>query len=254
MLMLMIWLLAFIFIFGICFGSFLNVLIYRLPHSLPLTGRSFCPKCKKKIIWYDNIPLISYVLLKGQCRQCHSPISWRYPVVELMTGILFLGVWVKFGDLGILGILGSWVIVSALVVVFFIDLDHQIIPDQVLFPALATAFLISLSLNILVSSLLTAIVAGLFFLALHLLTKGRGMGMGDVNLSFLIGLVLGFPKAVFAFYLAFLTGAFVGVILIVARRKKFGQPMAFGPFLVAAGLIFLFWGDRISQWLTAHFF
>ena len=252
----------FIFILGLCVGSFLNVLIYRLPRSLPLTGRSFCPKCKKKISWHDNVPLLSFLLLKGRCRACHSHISVQYPVVELVTGVLFIWVWwwVK-GWCGetlncYIVILLYCYIVASLVVIFFIDLKHQIIPDQIIYPAVFISFLYQITnYQLLITNyLITAFVAAFFFLLLHLLTRGRGMGFGDVKLAFLIGLVLGFPKAILAFYLAFLTGAFVGVILILAGKKKFGQHIAFGPYLAASTIITLFWGEQILKWITARFF
>ena len=127
---------------GLLIGSFLNVLIYRLPRGLSFTkGRSFCPKCKKQINFSDNIPLMSFVLLKGRCRFCHSSISWRYPVVELTTGVLFvLAAQNKLGRLGELRLLGvgdfllTILLFSGLIVIFFIDLEHQIIPDEIIFP------------------------------------------------------------------------------------------------------------------------
>lgn len=242
----------FIFIFGLCIGSFLNVLIYRLPRSLSIGGRSFCPHCKEKINWYDNIPLLSFVLLKGKCRHCHSPIGWRYPIVEILTGFLFLGVIGGIRETGVIGVLGYLVIVSAMVAVFFIDLEHQIIPDELIFLSVIVFFISNYQLAI--NNFFVAVITGLFFLALHVFTKGQGMGMGDVKLAFLMGLVLGFPGIVFALYLAFLTGAIIGIILIIIGKKRFGQQIAFGPYLVAANLVFIFFKDQINQWLTAYIF
>ena len=245
-----------VFVLGLCIGSFLNVLIYRLPRSLTLGGRSFCPKCKKQIAWYDNIPLVSFILLRGKCRKCQFPISLKYPVVELLTGVLFIGVIGGIRVIGAIGVLGYFAIVSAMIAILFIDLEHQIIPDELIaigvFGALGV-FLPS-HLSLLTSNLLSAAGASLFFLFLHLITKGKGMGLGDVKLVFLMGLVLGFPKIIGSLYLAFLTGAIVGVILILTKKKRFGEHLPFGPFLVGSFLTFLFWGDRIIQWLTYHFF
>jgi leader peptidase (prepilin peptidase)/N-methyltransferase len=251
--------LIFIFIFGLCVGSFLNVLIYRLPRFLsPLEGRSYCPKCKKKILWHDNIPLLSFILLKGKCRFCRSPISFQYPLVEFITGVLFVLVviflppkqdyWViGLLDDWIIGLLVYWVIISALVVIFFTDLLHQIIPDQVVYPAILISLLYAIRYT--PYAIPASLGAGTLFLLLNLVTRGKGMGLGDVKLAGLMGLVLGFPKIVIALYLAFLTGALVGVILILLGRKRFGEHLAFGPFLAGATWISLFWGEVIWRWL-----
>lgn len=235
---------AFVFIFGLLVGSFLNVLIYRLPKNINfIKGRSFCPKCKAKINWYDNIPLFSFILLGGKCRRCKSPISWRYPIVELVTGLLFF-----LSYLNRLSIL-NYILFSGLIVIFFIDLEHQIIPDEILLP-LIVLFLIKLFflLNtkyLILNTLSSAIGSFLFLLTIYLVTKGKGMGFGDVKLAFLMGLVLGFPKIIVAFYLAFLTGAFIGVILILGRKAKLKQKIAFGPFLSFSTLIAILWGEKI---------
>jgi len=258
--------LFFIFILGLSTGSFLNVLIYRLPRSLKLTGRSFCPKCKKKIFWYDNIPVLSFLLLRGKCRHCHSPISKYYPVVELLTGVLFLITAILlFGqeirdmryEIRFFFLLTYHLfLISSLIVVFFTDLRHRIIPDQLIYPTIIIAFIFqAYSLRSTVySCLLAAFGAGLFFLLLHLITRGKGMGFGDVKLAFLMGLVLGPLRVILALYLAFLTGAFTGVILILAKKKKFGEQIPFGPFLVGSTIVALFWGQEIVEWLTAHLF
>ena len=263
-----------VFIFGVCIGSFLNVLIYRLPRSLKVTGRSFCPKCKKKIRWYDNVPLLSFLLLKSKCRWCHSPISWRYPLVELLTGALFLLTVILLPKpiinyqlsiaqqqapliINYLLLLAYYLfLISSLIVIFFIDLKHRIIPDLTVYPTILIVFLFQITNNqlIVTNYLLSACGAGLFFLILHLITKGKGMGFGDVKLAFLMGLILGPAKVIFAFYLAFLTGALTGVILILAKKKKFGEQIPFGPFLSGATIIALFWGEAIVRWLTAHLF
>ncbi|MFZ5366299.1 MAG: prepilin peptidase [Patescibacteria group bacterium] len=265
--MLQVIILVFIFILGLCVGSFLNVLIYRLPHSLPITGRSKCPKCKKKILWYDNIPLLSFAFLRGKCRFCHSPISGYYPVVELLTGCLFISAAIflpeqniKYQILNIkyfLVLSYYLVIISTLIVLFFTDLRFQIIPDRVIYPTAAIVLAFSLITNYqlpITNYFLSALGAGSFFLLLHFLTRRKGMGMGDVKLGFLMGLVLGFPKIILALYLAFLTGAFIGVILILGKKKRFGEHIPFGPFLTSATFVSLFWGDEILKWFTARFF
>jgi len=243
---------------GLGIGSFLNVVIYRLPRGLSVVwGRSFCPKCRRKIAWFDNVPLLSFAWLRGHCRYCHSPISWRYPVVELLTGTLFVLGATCLGNLSNLGYLGiaevglTWVLFSALIAIFFIDLEQQIIPDEILLPViflflLSKIFVPHLTTHyLLLTTLLPAVGAALFLFLIRVVTRGRGMGLGDVKLAFLMGLVLGFPKIIIAFYLAFLTGAIVGVILILVKKARFGQKIAFGPFLAAAIIITVLWGEKI---------
>lgn len=237
-----------IFIAGCCVGSFLNVLIYRIPADLSISGRSFCPKCKKKISWRENIPLVSFFLLHKRCKNCHSPISWQYPIVELITGILFvLTVFLisnnstieQFNNL--IPIIYYLFIVSCLVVIFFTDLKYGIIPDKITYPAIIISFifLISQYPNILISNLLSGVAASLFLLMLHLITRGRGMGFGDVKLALLMGIFLGSPGILISLYASFLTGAVVSLILILAGLKRFGQTIPFGPFLVLGTLIAL---------------
>jgi len=228
---------------GLVIGSFLNVVVYRLPRGLGFVrGRSFCPKCKHKINWFDNVPVISFLILKGRCRFCGRKISWRYPLIELLAGALFY-----LSYLSHLSFL-SYLLICGLVVIFFVDLEHQIIPDEIVIPlsVLFLGYRLLTNIQYLISNfLITGIVSFLFLYLIHLLTKGKGMGLGDVKLAFLMGLVLGFPKIVVAFYLAFLTGAFVGVILILLSRAKLKQKIAFGPFLVFGTIFSLLWGEKI---------
>jgi leader peptidase (prepilin peptidase) / N-methyltransferase len=257
-----------IFILGLCFGSFINVLIYRLPLDLSLSGRSYCPKCKKKISWYDNIPLISFLLLKGKCRQCRSPISLQYPLIELLTGLLFVTTFFLLTNFGLdlrfqiydlrfwATIIYSFWIISAFLAIFIIDLKHQIIPDQLIYSSLLVVsfFEIINHQSLIINYLLSATLASLFFYFLYKITKEKGMGFGDVKLVFLMGLILGYPNIILALYLAFLTGAIIGVILILARIKSLKQPIAFGPFLSLATIVSYFFGTEILKWITALIF
>lgn len=265
-----------LFFLGLAFGSFLNVLIYRLANSLRLTGRSICPHCKKQITWHDNIPLLSFILLRGKCRRCHSSISWQYPVVELLTGTLFVLVFlflpsesIKYpfgpssGQGQVLSIkyllsLGYYLlIVSSLVAIFFIDFKHGIIPDRIIYPTVTISFsyLILSTKYLILNHFLSALGAFLFFFLLVFITKGKGMGMGDVKLAFLMGLFLGFPKIVIALYVAFLTGAAISLILVLWGKKKFfGGTIPFGPFLVFGAFVAFFAGGEllrlVSPWLS----
>lgn len=238
-----------LFLLGLVVGSFLNVLIYRLPKNLIISGRSFCPSCKRKIPWQDNIPVLSFVMLGGKCRNCHSPISLRYPIAELSTGVLFVLTVFLLPDLNpksqilnpkyLILVFYHLFIVSSLIVVFFTDLKYGIIPDKIVFPAIAVTFLyLILNTSYLIQNhIFSAIGSFLFFLFLFLVTRGRGMGLGDVKLAILLGLVLGFSKIVVALYIAFLTGAAVSVILVLVGKKRFGQTIAFGPFLILGTIV-----------------
>lgn len=253
-----------VFVLGFIVGSFLNVLVYRLPKDLSIFGRSFCPHCKKPIRWHDNIPLLSFVLLRGKCRHCGFSISLQYPIVEAVTGVLFVLVFLLLGiknqELRIMDLvtLGYYLfIISALIAIFFADLRYGIIPDKVVYPTIAISllFLISQYPNILISNLLSALAAFLFFFFLFLITRGRGMGMGDVKLVFLMGLFLGFPKIAVALYIAFLTGAAISLILVLWGKKKFsGGTVPFGPFLVFGTLLAFFFGEKLLRlglrWLS----
>lgn len=231
-----------LFLLGLCFGSFINCLVYRLNHQVSiLKGRSFCPKCKKPIVWYDNIPVLSFVRLGGRCRWCHSPISWQYPIVELTSAILTLAtfwltnrIFINY-QLSIINLLFTY----CLLAIFISDLIYMTIPDEVVI------FGVIVSLIFLISNLVSAAGAALFFYLLYLITKGKGMGFGDVKLALLMGLILGWPKIILALYLAFISGALVGVTLILTKRKKFGQVIPFGPFLALNTWITLLFGDRI---------
>jgi leader peptidase (prepilin peptidase) / N-methyltransferase len=253
--------LVFIFILGLFIGSFLNVLADRLPRGeTVIRGRSHCEVCKKELAWYDLIPLLSFVFLKGRCRYCHTRLSLFYSVVELTTGVLFVSIYIfltkdsiMYQVLSIKYVLDLFYylfIVSSLIVVFFADLKYGIIPDKIVFPAVFVSFLyIILNTSYLILPyLLSAIAACLFFLLLFFGTKGRGMGFGDVKFAFFMGLVLGYPNIIVGLYIAFLTGAIVGCILILWRKKKLkGASIPFGPFLVLGTILAMFGGDFILQ-------
>ena len=270
--------LFFLLILGISIGSFLNVLIDRIPQGKsPFKGRSYCDKCKKTLKWYDLIPLISYLYLKGKCRYCRAHISLYYPLVELVTGAMFIVTFAYIYHLPLtidrFSIFNSQFsiffyylfILSSFIVIFFTDLKYGIIPDKILYPAAVISTIYNLSFTIyspivnhqssIINNIFSGAGAFLFFLALYLVTKGKGMGFGDVKLAFLIGIVLGFPKILAALYLAFLTGAICGIILIIWRKKKLkGGTIPFGPFLIIGTVLSLFFGEKIlrlaSLWLS----
>lgn len=237
----------FIFLLGFIFGSFVNVLIYRLPIRKPITGRSLCPNCQKQIAWFDNVPLLSFILLRGKCRNCSKKISIRYPLIELLTAIGFLLIYLLFKGQSVFEIGYLLFVFVLLLPIFVIDLIHQIVPDELVFCGVALVFLFLLlsDSQSIFSSLFASFVSASFILSIHLITKGKGMGLGDVKLALFLGVFLGVSKIIPWFYLSFLTGALVGIILILVRKAKFGKPIAFGPFLILGLIGAYFWGDKL---------
>ena len=267
----MIILLASIFLLGLAVGSFLNVVIYRTLHGeSPFEGRSRCPHCHRTIRAVDNIPLLSYLLLGGRCRSCRAYISWSYPVVELLTGVLF--VWWFVAGSAIFRLTQYpfvhlqplfWLVVGLLlVVVFFTDLLYGVIPDVIVwilgFSALLYRVLLTMGGIMQPADFWYSLVSGVgvlaFFLGLIAITRGRGMGMGDAKLAFVLGLVLGWPRIVVAIFLSFSLGALVALLLLAIGKKRFGQTLPFGPFLVVGTAIALVWGGQLwSSYLTLLF-
>ena len=224
----------FVFILGLCFGSFVNVLVYRLPRYITLLGRSFCPKCRKRIAWFDNIPLLSFVLLRCRCRYCLKKISWQYPLVELVTALIFV---LGFKLLAFSNFLFFALLTPIFLAIFLIDLKFQTIPDELTFCGILIAFLFSLFFlgqNGFYSRILAGFIASTFLLLLHLFTHCRGMGLGDVKFAVFGGMVTGLDKLLIWLSTAFLTGAAVGLILILAKKAKLKTKIAFGPFLIFA--------------------
>lgn len=238
-----------VFLFGITVGSFLGVLIDRIPYGESVVeGRSRCDHCKKPLAWFDLIPLLSFFLLKGKCRYCKTKLSWFYPSIELVTGVVFVLTFLSVPGLSLF----HFLIVSSLIVIFFTDLKHGIIPDLIVFPAIVVSFLYIIhntSYSIL-PYVISAFGALLLFLFLTMVTRGRGMGLGDVKFAFLMGLLLGFPSITFAIYLAFLTGGMLSLILLVWGKKKFGQTIPFGPFLAASTLVFFLFGHQAQRLIS----
>ena len=256
----MIGLLVLIFMLGIAFGSFFNVIIDRVPREESfLKGRSHCDFCKHSLAWYDLIPLLSFILLQGKCRYCKKFIGFKYPLVEITTGFFFvlllfpLGQHILFGRIAVFEVLRAVFSVSffsAFIIIFYTDLWYGIIPDVVLFPAttLAVIFILLQQPNHIISHILSAIAAMGFFLAFFLGTKGKGMGFGDVKLAFFLGILLGWPGTFLAIYAAFLTGAVAALILILWGKKRFfGSTIPFGPFLILGAVISWFWAPFLWE-------
>ncbi len=267
----MVFILFFLFIIGLAIGSFLNVLIYRSIHDeSPVGGRSKCPYCHKQIAWYDNIPLLSFLILRGKCRKCKKPISWQYPVVELITGLLF--VWWYLGGFFLWQVFQLqnfplvviqpifWLLVGILLlVIFFTDLRYMIIPDYAVGSLFGLALLYRITLVLFESmqvkdfmlGLLGMVLAGTFFFCLWYFTKGKGMGFGDVKFSLPMALLVGWPNIFVTVMLSFVLGAIVAVIFLSFGKKTLKQTIPFGPFLVISTFISLVYGDVLLQWYLA---
>ena len=243
----------YIFLLGTLIGSFLNVCIYRIPRKKSIVlPRSTCPHCNNRIRPWDNIPILSYILLGGKCRFCKQPISLRYPMVEFLTGFLF---WLTLHTFGFTPVAFSYLIfLSALIVMAFIDIEHQIIPDVISLPGIVGGLLLAwltLPLSVL-QSLIGALVGGgviylVGFLSLAVLGK-EGMGGGDIKLMAMIGTFLGWKNTLLTIFLGSVTGSLIGVSLILFKKKKRDDYIPFGPFLVLGAIVSLFLGNRIINW------
>ena len=242
----------FAFVFGSIIGSFLNVCILRLPEKKSLLfPASHCPHCRKPIRFYDNIPLISFLVLRGRCRFCGQPISPQYFMVELLTALLSLFLFFSYS---LIEYFIYFAFFSSLVVVTFIDLKHQIIPDVISLPGIGAGFLASFVLPRItcLDSLLGIALGGgiLYLIALgyYLITKTEGMGMGDVKLLAMIGAFLGGKGVVITIFLSAFLGAMVGVAMMVIKGKNRKYAIPYGPFLSIGALLSLLWGDVLLVW------
>ena len=242
---------------GLITGSFLEAFTYRIPREINVSkGRSKCVKCKKTISWYDNIPLLSFLILKGKCRNCHKPISIRCPAIEIGTAILFVIIYINQNIIinniawlpnNFYSLLYLLFLAILLIAIFIIDLEHQIIPDFLVFIGLLITLLLMLFFNseLIYVHLFAGASAALALLFLNLITLGKGMGLGDVKFALFAGTVLGFPLILLWLLMAFIIGAVIGVLLIITRFASLRDKIAFGPFLVISFLIVLLTGEYL---------
>jgi prepilin signal peptidase PulO-like enzyme (type II secretory pathway) len=246
------------FIYGICIGSFLNVLIWRLPREETIKGRSQCPKCNHQLSWYDLVPVLSYAVQGGQCRYCRAKISPRYAIIEIITGLLFaLMLWNSFPLE--LNNIAAWLVIARValvtvicIVVFVVDLEHYLILDRVVYPGIALMLtliiiqsLVANNFGILASGLLAAFLAFAVFWTLWFLSRGRWMGFGDVKFVGFMGLALGLPGIFVALFLSFTIGAVIGLLLIAFGGKEMGSKIPFGTFLSFATVLTMFYGTAL---------
>ena len=267
-----------VFIFCLILGSFINVVIFRLPkilffnwnkdcnefltlhkNSIPqkqvslIFPGSFCPKCKTKIKWYDNIPLISFLMIKGKCRKCAQAISWRYPLIELMCALLCTICAIKFGFS--MQLLLAIVFTLAIVANSAIDVEHQILADEITLPLLWLGLIANYYQlfcpfeQAFFGAIFGYLVLWSVYWIFKLLTKKEGMGYGDFKLLAMIGAWLGWKVLPIVILFSSLLGAIVGIVLILIKKHHRSSPIPFGPFLALAGWIGLIWGEPILQFL-----
>lgn len=235
----------FAFLLGACAGSFLNVCIYRLPRNESVVYRpSHCPACSSKLGMPDLVPILSYILLRGRCRSCGIRISPQYPLVELVTGLLFLAAYVTWGLSWHTA--SMWVFLAVLVSISMVDVLHRIIPDQILITGTVLGLPLALltSVNHLINGIIGFFAAGLFLLAIAFISRG-GMGGGDIKLSAVMGLFLGWQGIIAALFLSFLIGGLAGIFLLVSGLKNRKDAIPFGPYLALGGLSAAFFGQQI---------
>lgn len=244
----------FVFVIGLCFGSFINALVYRLKYKQSIIkGRSKCPNCQKELGLLELVPIISFVIQKGRCTGCKENISWQYPLVELLSGLLFVIIYLVI----LPETLEEWIITVGyaffsifLIAIFTYDFKYYLIPDVIVIPGIVLAIIFSLiSYNITIwKSFLGAAIAGGFFLFLVLVSKEKWMGWGDVKLGLFIGALLGWPLILLGLLMSFVLGAAVGIGLIIFKKKNMKSALPFGTFLTLSAVLVLLWGNRVLDW------
>lgn len=255
------WTAALVFFIGLCVGSFANVCIYRLPRNKSIVRpRSSCPVCNTPIKPWHNIPLLSFIILRGKCAYCGARISWRYPLIELLGGLLFLLAYFKlfYGQNNLYFFVVALYLSSAFLIIFFIDLEHKIIPDSIslsgIVIGIGVSFLPGTPLNWLQSLIGAVVGGGAFLLIAELgdrLFKKESMGGGDIKLAAMMGAFVGWKGILLIMALGSFLGALIGgSMLLLARDKEAARTIPFGPYLVTAGLIVFYWGnDLINAYL-----
>ncbi len=240
----------FVFLAGTCIGSFLNVCIYRIPAGLSVAyPPSSCPLCEASIRWYDNIPVVSYILLRGRCRGCTAPIAIRYPLVEMLTGLAAWCVFAKHGPTA--ATLTYFVFIAVLIVITFIDIDHQIIPDILSLPGIPLFLAAGLwTTPITWSEALIGITVGggsllLVALIYRQLTGKDGMGMGDVKLLAMIGALIGWQGVCFTIFFSSVVGSLAGLLLMMKSGGNLKTRLPFGPFLAMGAVAYVFYGPEL---------
>jgi leader peptidase (prepilin peptidase)/N-methyltransferase len=244
-----------IFVFGTIIASFLNVCIYRIPRKESIIyPSSHCPHCGIPLKWYNLIPILSFIVQGGKCSYCKGKISLQYPVVEILNGIMFVMLYNKFGLN--LDFLFYSILFSLLIVIFFIDMYYQIIPNGLNILILVFAVLNKILQNLfynkplnLIDSLLGLIISSGIFLLIIIVSKGA-MGGGDMKLIGVLGFILGFKKIILTIFLSFIFGGLISILLLIFKIKSRKDPIAFGPFICLAFVFMVFWGDDLLFWYS----
>jgi leader peptidase (prepilin peptidase)/N-methyltransferase len=242
---------------GLAVGSFLNVCIHRLPRQQSLAWpASRCPQCSAPLRWYDNIPLLSYVVLGGRCRSCNARIPVMYPLVELVTALVCVAAYLLFGPSPLLG--ARLLFACAMIVLFVIDLQHRILPNVITVPGIVVGFVLSLFLPPGWISSLIGIIAGGGVLLLmaemyYRLRKEEGLGMGDVKMLAMIGAFLGWKLMLVTLVLSSFLGSFIGIAMIVLKKGDMKYALPFGTFLAIGAIVASVSGDAILRWYSGFY-
>ena len=251
-------LLIFSFLFGAVAGSFLNVCIYRIPQGISIAyPPSRCPGCGASIPFYLNIPVIGYLVIRGRCASCKVSISPLYPAVEVLTGLFAVALFLRFGVSAEL--FAYFAFISALIVISFIDLEHQIIPDVISLPFIPLGFAASFFLASpgVAGSALGVLLGGGVLLAIaagyHLVTGSEGMGGGDIKLLAMIGAFTGWRGVIITLLLGSFIGALIGLAVIAAKGKGSRYKIPFGPFLAGGAAVHIFYGEALLDWYLNTF-
>ncbi len=253
------------FVFGTLIGSFLNVVILRLPKEETLSGRSHCMHCGHTLTAGELVPIVSFLWLGGKCRSCSTRISPRYAIIEALTGLLFAATMALVAPKDLTGVLllaRDWFVLCVLFSVFVIDLEHMLILDRIVFPSVAVVLVVNIALDVVqksgfgwhsatISGLLGALAGPLPFYALWYFSRGRWMGFGDVKLLILLGMILGFPLVFVGVFIAVIAGGLVAMALLFAGRAALKTKIAFGTFLSVGAVVALFWGQPLLSWYLA---
>lgn len=252
-----------VFILGAIIGSFLNVCIYRVPKNESIVSPpSRCTSCGRPVRAYDNIPILSYIFLRGKCRDCKAGLSLRYPLIEFLNAVLYVLALRRFGIASPWILAAYFVFVSALIVIFFIDLDHQIIPNSITIPGIPIAIILGSTIlpdpftghQLLGprNSLIGFAAGGGFFYLVAVLGKAvfkkDAMGGGDIKMMAMVGGFLGWKGVILTTFMGSLSGSVVGISLILLKGREWGSRIPFGPYLAAGALISLLWGRDILRW------